>query len=93
MSRGEAARTLSQRAIDDEYAEAGIIVNTDGRVPLDEAAPCYKPSEEVIQAVVGAGLAEIEHRLWPLASLKGIDAAKNRKRQKGKPVKKSSQHY
>ena len=50
-------RTLSQRKIDDEYREAGILVNTDGRVPLDEAAPCYKPSEEVVAAVVGAGLA------------------------------------
>lgn len=93
MSRGEASRTLSQRVIDDEYREAGIVVNADGRVPLDEAAPCYKPAEEVIAAVVGAGLAEIEHRLWPLASLKGIDESKNRKRGKGKPGKKSSQHF
>ena len=51
ISRGEANRTLSQRQMDDEYREAGILVNTDGRVPLDEAAPCYKPSEEVVVAV------------------------------------------
>ena len=99
MSRGEAARTLSQRAVDDEYREAGVLVNADGRVPIDEAAACYKPAEEVIQAVVGAGLAEVEHRLWPLASLKGVDEAKNRKRRKGKvgkperPGKQSSEHY
>ncbi|HYE14673.1 MAG TPA: RtcB family protein, partial [Pyrinomonadaceae bacterium] len=80
LSRGEAGRTLSQRAIDDEYRQAGVLVNTDGRVPLDEAAPCYKPSEEVVAAVVGAGLAEIEHRLWPLASLKGVDERKGGKR-------------
>ncbi|HEX6625973.1 MAG TPA: RtcB family protein, partial [Pyrinomonadaceae bacterium] len=96
MSRGEAARTLSQRAVDDEYREAGVLVNADGRVPIDEAAACYKPAEEVIEAVVGAGLAEVEHRLWPLASLKGVDEAKNRKRRKGKGGvlgKKSGEHY
>ena len=91
LSRGEAIRTLSQRAIDDEYRAAGIVVNTNGRVPLDEAAPCYKPAEEVVRAVVEAGLAEIEHRLWPLASLKGADERKSRKRGKG--AKKTSKHY
>ncbi|HEV7842988.1 MAG TPA: RtcB family protein, partial [Pyrinomonadaceae bacterium] len=69
LSRGEATRSLSQRQIDDEYKAAGILVNLDGRVPLDEAAPAYKSSEEVVRAVVEAGLAEIEHKLWPLASL------------------------
>jgi tRNA-splicing ligase RtcB len=98
LSRGEANRTLSQRQIDDEYAEAGILVNTDGRVPLDEAAPAYKPAEEVVAAVVGAGLAEIEHRLWPLASLKGVDERKG-SRRKGRPRRdatvgrKSGEHY
>jgi tRNA-splicing ligase RtcB len=91
LSRGEAVRTLSQRAIDDEYAAAGIIVNTNGRVPLDEAAPCYKPAEEVVRAVVEAGLAEIEHRLWPLASLKGADERKGRRKKK--PGQKTSKHY
>jgi tRNA-splicing ligase RtcB len=99
ISRGEANRTLSQRQMDDEYREAGIVVNTDGRVPLDEAAPCYKPSEEVVAAVVGAGLAEVEHSLWPLASLKGTDELKRRRKGKpehkgGRPVgKKTSEHY
>jgi tRNA-splicing ligase RtcB len=73
MSRGEAGRTLSQRKIDNEYAAAGILVNQDGHVPIDEAAICYKPSEEVVGAVVGAGLATIEYSLWPLASLKGTE--------------------
>jgi tRNA-splicing ligase RtcB len=102
LSRGEATRTLSQRAVDDEYAEAGIVVNTDGRVPLDEAAPAYKSSQEVIEAVTGAGLAEVVHRLWPLASLKGVDERKGRRRKgKGRPDKgrdkgagrKTSEHY
>ncbi len=72
----------------------------DGRVPLDEAAPCYKPAEEVVAAVAAAGLAEIEHRLWPLASLKGVDEKRRGKKwQKGKgrggrtEGKKTSEHY
>ncbi|HKG14318.1 MAG TPA: RtcB family protein [Pyrinomonadaceae bacterium] len=103
ISRGEANRTLSQREMDDEYREAGVVVNTDGRVPLDEAAPCYKPSEEVVAAVVGAGLAEIEHSLWPLASLKGTDELKRGRKGKGRDKgdrnrergegKKTNEHY
>lgn len=91
MSRSEAARTLNQRDIDREYAEAGILVNTNGRVPIDEAAPCYKPAEEVIQAVVGAGLATIEYRLWPLASLKGDDGRGSRRNKTRR--KKSGKHF
>jgi tRNA-splicing ligase RtcB len=90
LSRGEATRSLNQREIDRQYAEAGILVNTDGRVPIDEAAPCYKSAEEVISAVVTAGLATIEHKLWPLASLKGTDERKSRKRKRSK---RSSDHY
>jgi tRNA-splicing ligase RtcB len=81
LSRGEASRSLSQSKIDKEYREAGVLVNTDGRVPLDEAAPCYKPAEEVITAVVEAGLATVEHRLWPLASLKADDGRKSKRRK------------
>ena len=83
ISRGEATRSLNQRRIDDQYREAGILVNTDGRVPIDEAAPCYKSSQEVIDAVVGAGLATVEYKLWPLASLKGTDERKQKRRRKG----------
>lgn len=92
LSRGAATRELSQRQIDDEYAAAGILVNTDGRVPLDEAAPCYKSSEEVTRAVTEAGLAEVIHKLWPLASLKGTDERGSRKK-KGFRRKKTSKHY
>lgn len=91
LSRNEARRRLSQRAMDDEYAAAGILVNTDGHVPLDESAPCYKSSEEVVKAVIEAGLAEIEHKLWPLSSLKGTDERRGRK-GKG-PRRKSSAHF
>jgi tRNA-splicing ligase RtcB len=92
LSRGEASRTLSQRAMDDEYRAAGILVNTDGRVPLDEAAPAYKSSEEVVRAVTEAGLAEVQHKLWPLASLKGTEGGKGKRRKKG-GKKSSSKHY
>jgi len=99
LSRGEAVRSLSQRAIDDEYKAAGILVNINGRVPLDEAAPAYKSSQEVIEAVVGAGLAQVEHRLWPLASLKGADERRSGKRRgkrgagDAKAGRKTKEHY
>ena len=91
MSRAAAVKTLNQRQIDDEYRAAGILVNDTGRVPIDESAICYKSSAEVINAVVGAGLAEIEYSLWPLASLKGDEGRKYGKFKKGK--KPSSKHY
>lgn len=93
LSRSQASRTLSQRQIDDEYAAAGILVNIDGRVPLDEAAPAYKSSEEVLRAVTEAGLAEVEHKLWPLASLKGVDERKRDRKRKTKRGKTSDKHY
>ncbi len=95
LSRGEANRTLNQREIDREYREAGIVVNTDGRVPLDEAAPAYKSSQEVIEAVVGAGLATVEYRLWPLASLKGNEGGRGRSkaRRDKSGRKKTSKHF
>ena len=73
MSRAQARKQLSQKAINAEYAVAGILVNDHEDVPLDEAGPCYKSSEEVIEAVVKAGLATVQYRLLPLASLKGLD--------------------
>jgi tRNA-splicing ligase RtcB len=92
LSRSQASKTLSQRYIDDQYAAAGILVNLDGRVPLDEAAPAYKSSEEVLRAVTEACLAEVEHKLWPLASLKGVDERKRDRKRKGKPAR-TSEHY
>jgi tRNA-splicing ligase RtcB len=82
MSRSAASRSLSQSKTDEEYRKAGIIVNTDGHVPLDEAAPAYKPSSEVVKAVVSAGLARIEYKLWPLASLKGTEERGRRRNKK-----------
>src|SRR5207237_861418 len=73
MSRGSARRELSQKAVNAQYKEAGIIVNDNDDVPLDESDACYKSSKEVIEAVVRAGLARVEYSFWPLASLKGVE--------------------
>ena len=73
LSRGAARRDLNQQEVNKQYKAAGIIVNANANVPLDESDAAYKSSEEVVAAVTGAGLAEIEYRLWPLASLKGLD--------------------
>ncbi|MBJ7609129.1 MAG: RtcB family protein [Candidatus Dormibacteraeota bacterium] len=72
MSRTAARKLLDQEVVNADYRRAGIVVNLDGRVPIDESGPAYKSSAEVIQAITDAGLAEVEHRLWPLASLKAM---------------------
>jgi tRNA-splicing ligase RtcB (3'-phosphate/5'-hydroxy nucleic acid ligase) len=71
MSRTAALRDLDRSAVEADYRSAGIVVNADGRVPIDEAGPAYKPAREVVDAVVEAGLATVEYELRPLASLKG----------------------
>lgn len=78
LSRGEAVRQLDQRKVDEQYRRDGILVNLDGRVPLDESSHCYKSAEEVVEAVVAAGLARVEHTLWPLASIKGDEEGAHR---------------
>jgi RNA-splicing ligase RtcB len=87
LSRGEAMRSLDQRKVDEQYRRDGILVNLDGRVPLDESSACYKSAEEVVSAVVAAKLARIEHTLWPLASIKGDEKGASRSRQRAKKVK------
>jgi tRNA-splicing ligase RtcB len=82
MSRGDAVRQLDQQKVNEQYRRDGILVNLDGDVPLDESAQCYKNAEEVVLAVVAAGLARVEHRLWPLASIKGNDDAAARARHR-----------
>lgn len=89
MSRGEAVRSLDQQKVNEQYRAAGILVNVDGKVPIDESAACYKSAEEVVAAVVGAGLAKIEHQLWPLASLKGTEGSGSAARRARKDKEKS----
>jgi tRNA-splicing ligase RtcB (3'-phosphate/5'-hydroxy nucleic acid ligase) len=76
ISRGEATRMLDQAQVNESYRRAKILVNDDGPVPLDESAACYKRSSDVVATIVDAQLAEVEVRLWPLASLKGDDGAR-----------------
>ncbi len=87
MSRGEANRVLDQRKVNEQYARDGILVNLDGEVPLDESSHCYKSSEEVVSAVVAAGLARVEHQLWPLASIKGNEEGAARARHRDRKGK------
>jgi len=70
MSRSAAVRQLDRRRIEDACREAGILVNANGRVPLDEAGPACKQAREVVDAVVEVGLAAVEHTLRPFESLK-----------------------
>jgi tRNA-splicing ligase RtcB len=84
MSRGEAMRQLDQRKVDEQYRRDDILVNLDGRVPLDESDQCYKSAAEVVAAVVAAGLARVEHTLWPVASIKGSKESARRDRFKRK---------
>jgi tRNA-splicing ligase RtcB (3'-phosphate/5'-hydroxy nucleic acid ligase) len=73
LSRKWARHHLNVRQIEKAYRNAGILVNVDNRVPIDESGPCYKPARDVVECVVNAGLAEIEYELLPLTSLKGKD--------------------
>src|SRR5437879_5676473 len=73
MSRGAARKAFTQADVNAAYREAGIVVNTDGVVPIDESKDVYKSSREVVEAVTRAGLATVEHELRPLASIKGSD--------------------
>ena len=73
LSRAWATEHLNRRQIEKDYRAAGVLVNMDDRVPIDESAPCYKPAHEVIDCVVSVGLARVEYELLPLSSLKGED--------------------
>jgi hypothetical protein len=72
-ARQYARKHLNVRQIEKDYRDAGIVVNTDNRVPIDESGPCYKPARQVVECVVNAGLAQIEYELLPLTSLKSKD--------------------
>lgn len=72
-SRSAARREISQKQAQQRMRDLGVLVNAGGRVPVDESPDCYKPAEEVVRAVTEAGLAEVESRLSPIASIKGND--------------------
>ena len=73
LSRAWATKHLNRRQIEKDYRTAGVLINMDDRVPIDESGPCYKPAHEVIDCIVAAGLARVEYELLPLSSLKGED--------------------
>jgi tRNA-splicing ligase RtcB len=72
-SRTSARREITQGRANQQMKDLGVLVNGGGQVPVDESPDCYKPAEEVIRAVTDAGLAEVEVRLCPIASIKGND--------------------
>ncbi len=82
MSRSQAARSLDQEKVNEQYARDRILVNLDGEVPLDESNACYKCCADVVAVVEQAGLARIEHTLWPLGSIKGTEEGQSRERSR-----------
>jgi len=60
-----------------------------GLLEPDISAAVQKAAREVVDAVVGAGLARVEYTLWPLASLKGTEGGGRR----GKRFRKSGKHH
>lgn len=84
MGRGQAKRELS--AIHDEIdAEMrtiertcggvtirGIVGNTE-RTPLDECGHVYKDLDAVLAVLEEENVAEVRHRMYPVANLKGAD--------------------
>jgi tRNA-splicing ligase RtcB len=73
LSRGDAKQRLTQSGVNRQMKRLNVLVNAGGDVPIDESPDVYKPAEDVIAAVVDAGLAEVTHTLTPLASIKGVD--------------------
>jgi tRNA-splicing ligase RtcB len=43
------------------------------QTPLDECGYVYKQLDEVLAVLEGEGIAKVEHRLRPVASIKGVD--------------------
>ena len=84
LSRGEAKQELSvlHDDVDREMAEIrrslggvvvrGIVGNT-ARTPLDECGHVYKDLDEVLRVIETASVAEVAHRLYPVANIKGTD--------------------
>jgi tRNA-splicing ligase RtcB len=86
MARGQAKRDLAslQGDIDeemrtvrrtfgpDEVEIIGIVGNTK-KTPLDECGHVYKDLDTVLAVLEDEGIAEIKHRMYPVANIKGTD--------------------
>ncbi len=72
MSRNQARKRWSGRAIVDELAARGIIVRSPSQRGVAEEAPgAYKDVDEVVQASENAGLARKVAKLVPVICIKG----------------------
>jgi tRNA-splicing ligase RtcB len=74
MSRTKAIKTLNQRAVDQELADADIMTNC-RTYPLDESPDAYKDFNEVLRSVELAGLARQVARLKARFVIKDGDKA------------------
>lgn len=84
MGRGEAKRKLAekQKEIDIEMSTVrrtfngveieGILGNS-RNTPLDECAHVYKDLDEVLKVLQEENIARVEHRLYPVANMKGTE--------------------
>jgi len=84
LARGQAKRDLAplQNDIDREMRTItrtlggvpirGIVGNTE-HTPLDECGHVYKDLDEVLRVLENEGIAEVAHRLYPVANIKGTD--------------------
>jgi tRNA-splicing ligase RtcB len=84
LGRAAAKRELGemQGDIDDEMRTIervfdgvpiiGIVGNT-AKTPLDECGMVYKDLDAVLDVLVQEGIAEIAHRMYPVANIKGTD--------------------
>lgn len=84
LGRGQAKRELAelQGDIDEEMRTIerkfdgvlirGIVGNTE-KTPLDECGMVYKDLDDVLRVLEEEGIAEVAHRMWPVANIKGTD--------------------
>ena len=84
LARGEAKRKLGgqQAKLDDEMRNVkrtfngvqveGITTNTK-HVVVDECSRVYKDLDSVLEVLRDTGIAQLAHRLWPVANIKGAD--------------------
>jgi tRNA-splicing ligase RtcB len=84
MARGHAKRELAaiHDDIDREMRDVtrtlggvpirGIVGNTQ-RTPLDECGHVYKDLDTVLRVLEDEGIAQVAHRLYPVANIKGTD--------------------
>jgi len=72
MSRNAAIKKMPGRQVQDELAQAGILVKAKGRDTLsEEASYAYKDVADVVETCEGAGISRVVAKLRPLGVVKG----------------------